>query len=118
MKTRFIITGFSLLVLAMRAAGAGAQPPEPPPLAELPVALGWNAEKQSFFPTSIAASQRGEIWVGTEDKGVWCYSQLKKTWTGFTSADGIGDDSVYAVAVDRLGRVWAGHLNHGVSVFN
>ena len=92
--------------------------PEPPPVSTLPVALGWNAEKQSHFPTSLAASPRGEIWVGTEDRGVWRYAPLLKTWTGFTTADGLGDDTVYAVVVDQLGRVWAGHLNHGVSVFN
>ena len=32
--------------------------------------------------------------------------------------DGLGDNYCYAVACDRKGRVWAGHLNHGVSVYN
>jgi hypothetical protein len=30
----------------------------------------------------------------------------------------LGDDYAYSVAVDKQGRIWAGHLNHGVSVFN
>ena len=32
--------------------------------------------------------------------------------------EGLGDDCVYALAMDGKDRVWAGHLNHGVSVFN
>ena len=30
----------------------------------------------------------------------------------------LGDDNAYALACDNLGRIWVGHLNHGVSVFN
>jgi hypothetical protein len=36
----------------------------------------------------------------------------------FTVADGLGDNNAYALACDRLGRIWVGHLNHGVSVYN
>jgi len=41
-----------------------------------------------------------------------------KQYTHFTSKDGLGDDNAYALACDKAGRVWAGTLNHGVSVFN
>jgi len=30
----------------------------------------------------------------------------------------LGDDNGYAIACDKLGRIWVGHLNHGVSVYN
>jgi hypothetical protein len=30
----------------------------------------------------------------------------------------LGDDYAYSLAVDKQGRIWAGHLNHGVSVFD
>jgi hypothetical protein len=39
-------------------------------------------------------------------------------WRHFTAQDGLGDDSIYALACDAQGRVWMGHLNHGVTVFN
>jgi ligand-binding sensor domain-containing protein len=29
-----------------------------------------------------------------------------------------GTDNAHAITCDALGRVWVGHLNHGVSVFN
>ena len=51
-------------------------------------------------------------------QGVCRYTPSTGQWTQFTTADGLGDDYAYAVAVDRKGRVWVGHLNHGVSVYN
>ncbi len=36
----------------------------------------------------------------------------------FTTKDGLGDDYGYALACDDQNRIWVGHLNHGVSVFN
>ena len=62
------------------------------------------------------------LWVATEDSGVWRYdpavAQPKDRWTQFTAQDGLADESAYALAVDGKGRVWAGTLNHGVSVWN
>jgi hypothetical protein len=81
-------------------------------------ALGWDTAQQGAFPTCIAGDSQNTIWVGTEDKGLWRYDARAKTWTQFTTKNGLGDDDVYALAVDKLNRVWAGHLNHGVSVWN
>ena len=44
--------------------------------------------------------------------------QKAEAYQWFTTDDGLGDDNGYAVACDRLGRIWVGHLNHGVSVYN
>jgi hypothetical protein len=81
-------------------------------------ALGWDLAVQGGFPTSIAADAQNAIWVGTEGNGVWRYDPREKKWIQFTTKDGLGDDDVYAVAVDKVNRVWIGHLNHGVSVWN
>ena len=81
-------------------------------------ALGWDIKKQGGFPVSITSDASGNIWVGTEGNGLWKYDTGKKEWTQFTIKDGLGDDCVYALAIDKLNRVWAGHLNHGVSVYN
>ena len=89
-----------------------------PVLERLVPALGWDGKKQGGFPVSLAADAGGNVWVGTEGNGVWKYEPGKKVWTQFTTKDGLGDDCVYALAVDALNRVWAGHLNHGVSVYN
>ena len=63
-------------------------------------------------------SAHGHLWIGSEMQGVYRYTPATGQWTQFTTADGLGDDYAYAVAVDRKGRVWVGHLNHGVSVYN
>jgi sugar lactone lactonase YvrE len=73
------------------------------------------------FVVSLAQDSRGIVWIGTEDKGVWRYdpkAEVPKHLKQFTTKDGLGDDNVYAVTLDKIGRVWVGHLNHGVSVFN
>lgn len=75
-------------------------------------------KNQGGFPVSLASDAAGNIWVGTEGNGLWKYDARKKGWTQFTTKDGLGDDCVYALAVDGSNRVWAGHLNHGVSVYN
>ncbi len=114
----FLRAGFGFLILLsvltpLCRADAPAQG-----TAKLVPALGWDAKKQGGFPVSIASDAAGNIWVGTEGNGIWKYDPLKKAWTQFTTKDGLGDDCVYALAVDGLNRVWAGHLNHGVSVYN
>ncbi|HWB59648.1 MAG TPA: hypothetical protein VG733_09150, partial [Chthoniobacteraceae bacterium] len=81
-------------------------------------ALNWDRESQGGYVTCVVADLQNNIWAGTEGKGLWRYDVNKKTWSHVTVDDGLGDDNIYALAVDKLGRVWAGHLNHGVSVFN
>ena len=70
------------------------------------------------FPTGLARASDGAIWLGTEDAGVQRYDPASHVWTCFTTKDGIGEDSITAVACDSAGRVWVGHLAHGVSVYN
>ena len=86
-------------------------------------ALGWDENKQGLFATCLLRDRSGDIWVGTEDKGVWRYTSDpthpgQKIWIDYSVAQGVGDDCVYALTQDRLGRVWAGTMNHGVSVWN
>ncbi|HWB59645.1 MAG TPA: two-component regulator propeller domain-containing protein [Chthoniobacteraceae bacterium] len=97
------------------------QPQQEQPAAQqhkLVPALGWDAAKQGAFVTSAAVDLQNNVWAGTEGNGLWKYDSRAKNWTQFTSKDGLGDDTIYALAVDKQGRVWAGHLNHGVSVFS
>jgi sugar lactone lactonase YvrE len=48
---------------------------------------------------------------GTEEHG----ATVAETEAGSQS---LGDDFIYALACDQDGRIWAGHLNHGVSIFD
>ena len=106
-------------------------------------ALGWRPGPDRCI-TALTRDLNGRIWIATEDSGVWCYdatlplkgnqtsrasvpgklvstvplSSYGSRWRQFTAKDGVGDESVYSLAVDQQGRVWAGTLNHGVSVWN
>ena len=70
------------------------------------------------FAIALLRDAGNNIWVGTEDKGVWRFDSQTQKWRNFTTKDGLGDDNAYALATDRLGRIWAGHLRSGVSVYN
>jgi hypothetical protein len=90
------------------------QAPKEPP-------FRYDAGKQGQFIVSLCPDRRGGFWVGTEDQGVWYCNPVApegKQWKQFTVKDGLGDDNAYAIVTDRLGRVWVGHMNHGVSVWN
>jgi ligand-binding sensor domain-containing protein len=65
-------------------------------------------------------SGRGnELWVGRQHGGLTFLntsggSHITKT---YTEADGLAQNSVYAVYQSRDGTVWAGTLGNGVSAF-
>jgi hypothetical protein len=48
---------------------------------------------------------------GPEEQG----ATIAETEAGGKS---LGDDFIYALACDQEGRVWVGHLNHGISIFD
>ena len=113
----YIFLGLALLPGFVSAQDTQVPQAAPPPPKLVP-ALGWDVAKQGGFATSVTLDAQNTVWVGTEGNGLWRYDARKKEWTQFTTKDGLGDDCVYALAVDKLGRVWAGHLDHGVSVWN
>lgn len=108
--------------------------------------LHWNNGKQGKFITALCRDHQGHLWVGTEDHGIWEYvgatgktdNSGAKDWRHFTvkstggtlsklgpvltagtsNEHALGDNHIYALACDRLGRIWVGTLNHGVSVYN
>lgn len=111
------------LEVSAKPATASSLADSLPPVTSAPkvsAAIGKRVEGPAAagnFIVALARDHDGNVWVGTEDKGV-----LRGTpngeWTQFTTQDGLGDDNGYAICCDRLGRVWVGQLNHGVAVFN
>jgi len=89
------------------------------------------------FVMALCQDPQNRVYVGTEGDGLWRFDStlpLTEQWKHFTrastggppetngatieSGNFLGDDYIYALTCDNLGRIWAGHLNHGVSVFN
>lgn len=80
--------------------------------------FSWDKAKQGAFVMALVRDNRGRLFVGTEDFGLWMRDE-KGTWHNFNSRNsGLADDSVYALAIDKKGRVWAGTVHNGVSVFD
>jgi len=80
-----------------------------------------NLKPPGGIVTALARDEAGNVWVGTEEHGVWRFNPslaADAQWTQFTTTDGLGDDYAYSLAVDKQSRIWVGHLSHGVSVFD
>lgn len=65
------------------------------------------------------AGDRNDVWIGRQRGGLTRLSARGDAFTSdrFTQADGLAQDSVYAVHRARDGAVWAGTLSGGVSRF-
>lgn len=64
----------------------------------------------------IAQDKRGDLWVATIDSGIWRYDG--KNLTNYTTADGLGTNSVWTIYFDKNDRLWVGTAEAGVYVFN
>ncbi|MDR2344510.1 MAG: hypothetical protein LBE18_00435, partial [Planctomycetaceae bacterium] len=69
------------------------------------------------FIVALISDGVGGTWIGTEDDGIF-YCNADNKISQYTTRNGLGDNNGYALAIDKLGRLWAGHLKSGVSVFN
>ena len=84
-------------------------------------AVPWNTGQQGSHVLSLGVGRADDLWVGMQDWAVWNLQTAPggaTRWRQFTVKDGLGDNDAYALATDKKGRVWVGHLNHGVSVWN
>jgi ligand-binding sensor domain-containing protein len=87
--------------------------PQPKPEPRIQRIAGLNAR----FIVALISDGEGGSWIGTEDDGVF-HCKASGEVLQFTVKNGLGDNNGYALAIDKLGRLWVGHLNSGVSVFN
>lgn len=91
------------------------------------------AGKDFASVSSIAVAEDGTAWFGfsfgagdfgkcglrmdyAKERGVYRYDG--KTWTHFTSDDGLVDDKICAITFDLRGNVWFGSFDKGVSSFD
>ncbi len=84
-----------------------------------PIAMRWTGPDNQFS-TSVAEDATG-WWWGTDNDGLWHYAPNGKPgarWEHVRAQDGLYDDSITALAVDKLGRLWVGTERRGVSVSN
>ncbi|MDR2172303.1 MAG: hypothetical protein LBP59_19335 [Planctomycetaceae bacterium] len=71
----------------------------------------------SRFIVSIIPDGNNGAWIGTESDGVFHYENNKTPTHICQQTYRMTDNNAYALASDKLGRLWIGHLNEGVSIF-
>lgn len=62
----------------------------------------WDVGAQGRFITSLCRDTRGNVWIGTEDQGVWRLdpsAPKDKQYTHFATKDGLGSDDVGSVLI-------------------
>jgi ligand-binding sensor domain-containing protein/serine phosphatase RsbU (regulator of sigma subunit) len=64
---------------------------------------------------TILQDRNDLIWLGTES-GVSRFNG--SGFSNFTAADGTAGSGVFSIAEDTLGRIWYGHLNGGLTMFD
>ncbi|MGC8561478.1 MAG: hypothetical protein ACP5O1_12480, partial [Phycisphaerae bacterium] len=86
-------------------------------------ATQWN-DPDCHFIMGMCTDLQGNLWIATEGAGVYRYdpsSPKGQRWQEFTKQNTHGtlqNNCIYAIACDNHNRIWAGELNHGISVFN
>ncbi len=92
--------------------------PDPPP-DSLTQQQVWSGPNNQFVTSTVENADGW--WWGTDNDGIWHFAPNAKPglrWSHFRAEDGMYDDSITALCVDRVGRVWAGTERRGVCVYN
>lgn len=68
----------------------------------------------------IGEDERGNVWFATQGGGVDRYNPSLKTFKNYNSRNNSGliSDRIQTLLIDHKNRVWVGHFNGGVQVFD
>ncbi len=64
----------------------------------------------------VYKDSNGNIWFGTEGRGVSRYNG--ETFTHFTEKEGLSNNMVFSILEDRKGNLWFGTYGSGVSMYD
>jgi ligand-binding sensor domain-containing protein len=67
-------------------------------------------------PWAINEDDKGNLWIGTIDAGVWKYDGT--TLTNYTTKDGLDGNSIWAIYKDKKGELWFVTNGEAVCKFN
>lgn len=71
------------------------------------------------FPITFAESRDGSLWAGTEGKGLWRITgpEGHESTKLYTTADGLGSDSIRSLYEDGQGTLWIGTIGGGLNAY-
>ena len=91
-------------------------------LKQLQAEQAWAIERKRLGTPENAAPAKAKLYGWSQHTRVTTGGKPEEhgpvLTTGTSDVNSLGDDCVYAIACDKQGRIWAGHLNHGVSVYD
>jgi ligand-binding sensor domain-containing protein/signal transduction histidine kinase/CheY-like chemotaxis protein len=72
--------------------------------------------------TAIREDRQGNLWLASEDDGLFLYDPRQRTFVRFSHSDkdpySLGNNMIRCMLVDQKGRLWAGGINGGLNLFN
>ena len=76
-----------------------------------------NTAINSLFISSIYEDSRFNVWIGTENNGVACYTPSIKKYRTFKHPN-ISDNRISAITENKEGQIFVGTLNNGVNLLD
>jgi signal transduction histidine kinase/ligand-binding sensor domain-containing protein len=72
----------------------------------------------NFFITSILETSQGELWIGTQEKGIFRWEENSKTFLHFSQFSSSPlDENITALFEDSKGSIWIGTRDAGFYVY-
>lgn len=86
------------------------------------IPLTSEIKSESNTITSIIENETGQIWIGTDHKGLFIFDKVKNTITNIVSKPstniGLSSNSVQCLYRDNNETVWIGHNKKGLSFYH
>lgn len=81
-----------------------------------------DIKSESNSTTSIIENQTGQIWIGTDHKGIFIYDKVKNAITNIVSqpstSTSLSSNSVRCLYRDNNETIWIGHYKKGLSFYH
>ncbi len=78
--------------------------------------LGIDQGMSTSYVRAILEDSRGNLWIGTYDKGVSMYDG--ESFTHFTEKDGLSSNTINTIIEDSKGNIWFGTWGGGACMYN
>lgn len=69
------------------------------------------------YVVCLYKDSQDQLWIGTDGGGLNKYDTEKDVFTVYTDADGLPNNTIYAILEDSQGNLWMSH-NRGISKFD
>lgn len=67
--------------------------------------------------TSLFIAHDGTLWMGTFGGGITLYHHKTKTFTSYTTQNGLPNDFIWTITEDNENNIWIGTVGHGLIRF-